>query len=446
MVRNIIQGSSLRNLHLPMMMGIALLVAVMGMPDTFIAQSLQISEVQRVSESAHPFPVVESYVAVNPTDSNNLLISAMSTSAEQSIMYRSQDGGETWQQVQGPQDGMFPGGDPMLTFDGNGRAYFTTINPGFSVWHSEDNGQTWLGSVTAGDNNRYDDRQWVAASQELSNTTLPVYGAAKTLKTINGREQDVIITTVSYNGGDSFKDPQIMPVDSGYLQIVSDLIVSNEGTLYMPYVVNYERLDDGRYRGKIWIQTSKDEGKSWSTPNLVSEYLSYGDRHGNQRWQGLGITKLAVDESGGKFDGTVYMSWAAPVKDHLQILMARSKDRGRTWSEPVRVNNGGFNSNHSTPMVAINKEGIIAVSWNDRRNDSEDLCFQHFVAVSKDGGQTFSKSQPISTKQTCPGSGRWLNGGETQGLVALPDGSFRVVWSVGERNSLSLWTAVVSIE
>lgn len=121
-----------------------------------------------------------------------------------------------------------------------------------------------------------------------------------------------------------------MPVNSGYLQIVSDLVVSNDGTLYMPYIVNYERLEDGRYGGKIWVQSSDDGGKTWTEPGLVSEYISYGDRHGNQRWQGLGITKLAVDESGGEFDSTVYMSWAAPVEDHLQILMASSKDGGRT--------------------------------------------------------------------------------------------------------------------
>ena len=47
----------------------------------------------------------------------------------------------------------------------------------------------------------------------------------------------------------------------------------------------------------------------------------------------------------------------------------------------------------------------------------------------------------------CPGSGsRWLNGGETHGLAALPDGSFRVVWTSGKRNSLSLWTAVVHVK
>jgi hypothetical protein len=36
-----------------------------------------------------------------------------------------------------------------------------------------------------------------------------------------------------------------------------------------------------------------------------------------------------------------------------------------------------------------------------------------------------------------------MNGGETQGLAALPDGSFRVVWSVGVAGDLAPWTAVV---
>jgi len=31
---------------------------------------------------------------------------------------------------------------------------------------------------------------------------------------------------------------------------------------------------------------------------------------------------------------------------------------------------------------------VIAISWNDRRNDPQDECFRPYVAMSFDGGQT----------------------------------------------------------
>ena len=93
-------------------------------------------------------------------------------------------------------------------------------------------------------------------------------------------------------------------------------------------------------------------------------------------------------------------------------------------------------------MIAVNRDGVIAITWNDRRDDPEDQCFRPYVGISLDGGRTFAHERRISDRATCPGAGsRWLNGGETHGLAALPDGSFRIVWSSGVARDLRLWTS-----
>lgn len=92
----------------------------------------------------------------------------------------------------------------------------------------------------------------------------------------------------------------------------------------------------------------------------------------------------------------------------------------------------------------MNREGIVAVTWNDRRHDPEGRCYHHYVALSRDGGRTFGEGHQVSEEETCFPSGyRWQNGGDTNGLVALPDGSFRVVWAGPRPEDARPWTALI---
>jgi hypothetical protein len=403
------------------------------------APALVVSGVGPLAREAPPDSLVEPFLAVSPVNPDLLIASAMSTDAARSVVYVSHDGGVTW----ALSEGLFAGGDPMVTFDGSGRALLATLAPDFRIWRSDDAARTWHGPVRVGDTGRSDDREWLAAPQGGDRGASIVYGAAKFTERTGRAARDAILTTRSSDGGRTFSAPRVIREPSDYLQYVSYLFVRRDGTVVMSDVTNHARLEDGRYRGSIRVRTSRD-GLAYTEPSRVSEYLSYGEAGGDRRWKGLGATPIAEGAAGTPFAGALFMVWAAPQDDRLQIVFSRSTDGGRAWTAPMRVNGGGHRANHSSPAIAVNHRGVIAVSWMDRRDDASDECFRPYVAVSTDGGRSFAGETRVTDAATCPGPGsRWMNGGETHGLVALPDGRFRMVWTAGDRRLMQPFTASI---
>ncbi|HZD06204.1 MAG TPA: hypothetical protein VE173_14935, partial [Longimicrobiales bacterium] len=386
-----------------------------------------------------PFPLVETFLAVNPVDPTNLLVSAQSTGADRALLYGTWDGGATWSPVESPTGPAFGGGDPMVTFDASGRAYFATIDPEVHVWRSSDGGRSWTGPVVVG-RGRTADREWVAAGAAPNGGVAPVHAAAK----VRGQDgRDALLVSSSRDGGATFDPVRLVPLDSGYLNTATGLVVRRDGSVLLAYLANYGRVPDPEelFRGSRWLMVSQDTGGSWSQPYPVAPNLQYGNRSWDRAMMGLGGGGVAMDASGGPRDGWLYMTWAAVMDRRLQNVVARSEDGGRTWAVPVRVNHGGFDVDHSMPTVAVNGSGVVLVTWNDRRDEPGAPCFHHYASASADGARSFGPDRRVSDTPTCPGAGsRWLNGGDTQGLAALPDGTFRTVWSVGREGDLRLWT------
>lgn len=384
-------------------------------------------------------PQVETYLAVDPTDSTNMIATAMADSADGGLAYVTRDGGDTWERIDGPDDPAFPGGDPMVDFDGQGRAYLSTLASGFSVWRSQDAGRSWSAPATVAGTL---DRQWVVAPDSSEKGEQRVFAAARAG---SGPEASVVVH-VSDDGGRTFEETARMRPDSGVLNGVSDLEVLRDGTVILPYV-SFSMEARGREvaRARRTVLRSRDGGETWSGPHRAPDRAVFTNAADQElMYRGLGKGGMAADESGEAFDGTVYWTWSHVVDGFLQPMLARSRDGGRSWSSPVRVNRGGRESHHSTPQVAVGPEGVVAVTWNDRRHDPDGQCYHHYVAISRDGGRTFGAGRRISERETCLPSGyRWQNGGDTQGLVALPDGTFRTVWSGPGPHGPRPWTAVI---
>lgn len=400
---------------------------------------VEIRGVRPLAPGSTPFRQVEPYLAVDPTDPENMLASAMAhtDSLGGSVVYMTRNGGADWEVIR-PRGGLlFPGGDPMVDFGQNGRAYLSTLASGFSLWRSEDGGASWQGPTQVEGNF---DREWVAVGSASSRGKARIYAAVK-----DNDDPNAIVAFVSRDGGKSFEELTRLSQDTATLHAPMALAISEKGELFLPYRAFYGSApgEKGLLQGQRRILVSWDRGRTWAPPRRVGPDLTYGNDAGEAlALKGLGIGGLALDESAGAKDGRIYLTWTHVIDGFIQVVVARSRTGGRSWGDPVRVNQGGHHSHHSTPQVAVNQHGTVAVTWNDRRHDPDGQCYHHFVAVSRDAGRTFQAERRISSRETCfPSDYRWQNGGDTNGLAALPDGRFRTVWIGPGPKGPRPWTA-----
>jgi hypothetical protein len=123
--------------------------------------------------------------------------------------------------------------------------------------------------------------------------------------------------------------------------------------------------------------------------------------------------------------------------------------------------------------VAVNKDGVVGVMWEDRRNSANNLDYEIRFAASFDGGMTFTPSVRVSEQPRVVGAGEtwiasrrplnedakpdpfvatltvrrdeWVNAGHTMGLTATVDGSFHPVWVDNRTGINQLWTAAIGV-
>jgi hypothetical protein len=175
----------------------------------------------------------------------------------------------------------------------------------------------------------------------------------------------------------------------------------------------------------------------------------------------------------------MYLTWSDwdAGRKAFVVRLASSSDLGKTWKTTV-VNDNTDGRDPNNPAVAVTRDGIVGVVWNDRRDDPANRCWRLYGAVSTDGGETFLPNVKLGDAPTCtnapanwvlnawyqydnwteparprPGFGltamvpvRFPNGGDTQGLVADADGTFHAAWINGATGTLQLWYTAFAVD
>jgi hypothetical protein len=80
------------------------------------------------------------------------------------------------------------------------------------------------------------------------------------------------------------------------------------------------------------------------------------------------------------------------------VVVARSNDQGKTWSEPVRVHEDDWKFDacpHAGPAIATDARGTLHVTWWTGKEGSAGV----FYAQSTDAGHTFSAPIALGTAQ-----------------------------------------------
>ena len=120
---------------------------------------------------------------------------------------------------------------------------------------------------------------------------------------------------------------------------------------------------------KVWSSTSRPmaDGRSART-SLITSLPGGWDLPvaGLERHNGMPVT--AVDLSNGRDKGTIYVNWIDERNGDLDVFVAASRDGGKTWSAPVRVNDDGKGAAQMFTWLAVDPaDGSLNLVFHDRR-------------------------------------------------------------------------------
>lgn len=118
-------------------------------------------------------------------------------------------------------------------------------------------------------------------------------------------------------------------------------------------------------------------------------------------------------------DGTIYVGWTAraAAEGHATTLyLSASRDGGRTFDAPVKVNDDKEPAVRGMHSLVVDEKGRVHLVWLDERNvkmppamDGKGKMEEHkmeanrevFTASSTDGGRTFTPNRMIA-REACP--------------------------------------------
>jgi hypothetical protein len=139
----------------------------------------------------------------------------------------------------------------------------------------------------------------------------------------------------------------------------------------------------------IYVQTSRDQGKSFSSPTRVAEVgvLPLG-RHRGPRIALSGSTLVVTAVAGNVAATGVHAHGLASDGD---LFAWRSIDGGKSWKKGVRINDVPSAAREGLHALASDGHGNFFAVWLDLRNGGTEL----YGAVSRDSGATWSANLPL---------------------------------------------------
>lgn len=139
------------------------------------------------------------------------------------------------------------------------------------------------------------------------------------------------------------------------------------------------------------VARSTDQGRTWTVSELSKPvYTAAGSQ------TGIGWTP------DGGADGTFVLAYAAtpgetPSASRSDIVMQRSTDMGKTWSEPVAINDDDPKDQYTSfyPQLDVAPNGRVDVVWQDNREHADYLVNVRYT-YSTDGGQTWAPNMAVN--------------------------------------------------
>jgi hypothetical protein len=408
----------------------------------------------------YPNAEVEPWVAVNPTDSKNIIgvwqQDRWSDGGSHGLVAGySTNGGKTWRETAQPFTACAAGGpsrydrasDPWVSFGPDGTAYSVSISfqgVGFDnavlASTSTDGGATWTAPKALiedlGSPKFFNDKESVTADPVHAGTAYAVWDR---LESPNGNPRAAAhafaftgptLFSKTTDGGATWSAPTVIVPTANRQQTIGNQIVVDPktGTLFnfFDLILNTGPNGADQLHGlNVAFTKSADGGATWTAPQIVSSLNTVGVRDPNTGADvrtGDIIPEPAIDPATGR----LYVVWQDSRFNggrYDEVALSTSDDGGATWSAPARVN-----TPHGvpafTPSVRV-ANGVVGVTYYDFRTlaagNTTTLPTDYWFTSSAAGGAAFANEThaygPFDMMRAPNAEGFFT--GDYQGLAAL---------------------------
>jgi len=392
-------------------------------------------------------PQSETSIAVNPSDTSEIVAGSNEIFRLPMRGYFSSDGGTRWGAVDLPlpppltPNGTDFGSDPAVAWDTHGNVFYSYIVVFFSngfpngvaingtelaVARSSDGGRTWTSTFFAlqKGETRFNDKPYIAVDDNSSSPHRDTVYVAWDRFDGSASSDNGVLVSNSTDGGESFSAPVFASSSASGPKgdIGADPFVGPDGTLHVAWhdvqnnaIVQASSIDGGESFGLTHTISPTEVSFDIAIPAMDTR-------------RALVYPACGADTSTGSDRGRLYCSWMDETPTNgTDIFLSRSSDGGSAWSPPLRVNDdptGVANDQFNQWLSVDPSDGSVNMSWNDSRNDPTHLSTDIFFARSTDGGTSFNKNVQVTTaptNETCCGADLGNQYGDYEGIAAMDD-------------------------
>jgi hypothetical protein len=371
--------------------------------------------------TVYPNTEVEPFVAVNPTDPDNVIGVFQQDrwsngGAHGLVASRSTNGGQSWtessaafSECSGGDPVYDRASDPWVTFDSAGNAYQISLSvsgdeatSAILVSKSTDQGATWGPPATLirdDSATHFNDKETITGDPTRPGNVYAVWDRLNSPGGLPSRPIDlpsflshgVPMFSRTTDGGATWSTPT--PMADGLLGTLGNQVaVLPNGTL-VDVFWGYRRAGLLPFPNPLFVgvMVSTDAGEHWSPPIQVSDYVPVtgcaGDvcdpDTGQPVRAGTTVPDIAVDPTSGR----LYVTWAdARFSGGTTDVVLSSSADGINWTTPTKVN--------QTP-AGVSSDGTVGVLYYDFRQNTPapGLPTTVFLAHSHDAGATWTEDQ-----------------------------------------------------